>query len=296
MGIRRTDLAVEAEELWRESAGQTTLLPGVEAAQRQEEGIPVTTVRVLNRAGEDALGKPAGVYVTLDLRGMAAWTGEELIRCERVLSTELRYLVDKSAPEGLVLCVGLGNRAITPDAVGPLAHGHTLVTRHLTRQMPELFSGLRPVASVAAEVLGTTGMESFEVVQALCRQLRPACVIAVDALASRSMDRLCSTVQLSDTGIVPGSGVDNHRAALDRNTLGIPVIAVGVPTVVDGATLAADLTGAEEPPELGRDLFVTPRDIDSCVQRLGRLIGRSISLALQPDLSREDLESLLGGE
>ena len=293
MGIRRTDLAVEAEELWRESAGQTTRLSGVEAVQRQPEGIPVTTVWVLNREGEDALGKPVGVYVTLDLRELNTRTGDVFQRCLKVLSTELRYLVDKSAPEGLVLCVGLGNRAITPDSVGPLAHEHTLVTRHLVEQMPDLFSGLRPVASAAAEVLGSTGMESFELVQALCRQLRPACVIAVDALASRSLDRLCTTVQLSDTGIVPGSGVGNHRAALDRDSLGIPVIAVGVPTVVDGATLAADLTGAEEPPALGQDLFVTPRDIDSRCAELGKLIGYGITMALQPEVSPEDLELLL---
>ena len=151
----------------------------------------------------------------------------------------------------------------------------------LVAQMPEHFGQLRPVASLAAEVLGNTGMESGEMVRAVCETLRPACVIAVDALASRSLKRLCRTVQLADTGITPGSGV--------------PVIALGVPTVVEGATLAADLLDAEELPDLGQggDLLVTPKDIDSQVADLSKIIGYGISLALQPSLTLEDLELLL---
>ena len=144
-------------------------------------------------------------------------------------------------------------------------------------------------------MLGNTGMESGEVARAVCEDVRPACVIAVDALASRSLDRLCRTVQLSDTGITPGSGVGNHRVGLNRESLGVPVIAVGVPTVVDGATLAADLTGAEDLPPLGEggSLLVTPKDIDSQVSDLSHIIGYGISLALQPGLTVEDLDLLL---
>ena len=194
-----------------------------------------------------------------------------------------------------MLVAGLGNRAITPDAVGPKVHEHILVTRHLVAQMPEQFGMLRPVASVAAEVLGTTGVESGEVVKAVCEKIHPACVIAVDALASRSLDRLCRTVQLADTGITPGSGVGNHRFGLNRDSLGVPVIAIGVPTVVGGATLAADLLGTEEVPELGdgRDLLVTPKDIDSQVADLSKIIGYGIDLALQPGMELTDLELLL---
>ena len=161
--------------------------------------------------------------------------------------------------------------------------------------LPEHFGSFRPVASLSAGVLGTTGMESGELVQAVCRDLKPACVIAVDALASRSLERLCRTVQLSDTGIAPGSGVGNHRQALDRETLGVPVLAVGVPTVVEASTLAADLLGQEDLPPLGegRELLVTPKDIDSQVDDLAKVIGYGISLALQPGLDVADLDLLL---
>ena len=293
MKIRRTDLAVEARELQREGAGAGEL-PGVEAREGSREGIPVTTVRILDREGERALGKPRGSYVTLTLDGVARREGDVFGRAARAVAGELAALLEGTAPEGLVLVVGLGNRAITPDAVGPLVHRSTLVTRHLVEQLPEQFGAFRPVASLAAEVLGNTGVESGEVARAVCEAIRPACVIAVDALASRSLSRLCRTVQLSDTGITPGSGVGNHRVGLNRESLGVPVIAVGVPTVVDGATLAADLTGAEEPPQLeGGSLLVTPKDIDSQVADLSRILGYGISLALQPGLTVKDLELLL---
>ena len=295
MKIRRTDLAMEAQELWRESAGETTRLSGVEARDREREGIPVTTVRILDREGEQALGKPQGTYVTLTLEGVAGRAEGVFGRAIRAVAGELSQLLEGVDPQGLVLVAGLGNRAITPDAIGPKVHEQIFVTRHLVDQMPEHFGHLRPVASLAAEVLGTTGVESGEVVEAVCRKLRPACVIAVDALASRSLERLCRTVQLADTGITPGSGVGNHRVALDRDSLGVPVLALGVPTVVEGSTLAADLMGADELPDLGagRDLLVTPKDIDSQVADLAKIVGYGISLALQPGMTVEDLELLL---
>lgn len=295
MKQRRTDLAVEAQELWRESAGETTKLPGVEARDGEREGVSVTTVRILDQEGERALGKPRGTYVTLTLEGVANRAEGIFGRAVRAVAGELAPLLEQAAPEGLVLVAGLGNRAITPDAIGPKVHEHILVTRHLVEQMPEHFGHLRPVASLAAEVLGNTGVESGEVVGAVCQKLRPACVIAVDALASRSLERLCRTVQLADTGIAPGSGAGNHRMALDRDSLGVPVLAVGVPTVVEGATLAADLLGADELPDLdpGRSLLVTPKDIDSQVADLSKIVGYGISLALQPGMTVEDLDLLL---
>ena len=295
MKQRRTDLAVEAQELWRESAGETTKLPGVEARDGEREGVPVTTVRILDREGEQALGKPRGTYVTLTLEGVANRAEGIFGRAVRAVAGERAPLLEQAAPEGRVLVAGLGNRAITPDAIGPKVHEHILVTRHLVEQMPEHFGHLRPVASLAAEVLGNTGVESGEVVGAVCQKLRPACVIAVDALASRSLERLCRTVQLADTGIAPGSGAGNHRMALDRDSLGVPVLAVGVPTVVEGATLAADLLGADELPDLdpGRSLLVTPKDIDSQVADLSKIVGYGISLALQPGMTVEDLDLLL---
>ncbi|MCI8437518.1 MAG: GPR endopeptidase [Lawsonibacter sp.] len=295
MRMRRTDLALEARELWQEQTGAVSALPGVEARDSLREGIPVNTVQVLDERGENALGKPRGSYVTLTLEGLARREEGIFPRSVQAVAAELAGLIQDIPQNGLVLVAGLGNRAITPDAVGPKVHQNTLVTRHLVRQMPEHFGSLRPVASVAAEVMGTTGVESGELVRAVCEKLQPACVVAVDALASRSLKRLCKTVQIADTGITPGSGVGNHRMGLTRDTLGVPVIAVGVPTVVDGATLAADLLGTEQLPDLGEGggLLVTPKDIDSQVNDLAKVIGYGISMALQPGLSVEELDLLL---
>ena len=296
MWRQRTDLALEARELWQESAGQTTRLEGVEARQTRREGFAVDTVKVLDQRGEQALGKPVGTYITLTLDGLQRREEDAFGRAARAIGGELRELLGDLPGDAPVLVVGLGNRAITPDAVGPKVHDHTMVTRHLVRQMPEQFGAFRPVASLSTGVLGTTGMESGELIWSVCRQLQPACVVAVDALASRSLHRVCRTVQLADTGIVPGSGVGNHRQALDRTTLGIPVIAVGVPTVVDGATLAMDLLGQEEPPKLAQgveNLMVTPRDIDSQVADLSKVVGFGINLALHPALTVEDVEMFL---
>ena len=283
---RRTDLALE-------SAGEQTQLKGVQARDSQREGYAVTTVRILDQEGAQALGKPAGTYVTLTVDGLARREEDAFGRAVRAVAAELTQLL--AGLEGPVLVACLGNRAVTPDAVGPKVHDHLLITRHLVDQAPEHFGAFRPVASVAAGVLGTTGVESGELVGALTGRLKPVCIIAVDALASRSLDRLCRTIQLADTGIAPGSGVGNHRHALDRESLGVPVIAIGVPTVVDGATLAADLLGTADLPPLGREgeMLVTPKDIDSQVNDLAKVIGYGITLALQPGLTLEDMELLM---
>ena len=297
---RRTDLAVEAHQLFTESAEQETRLQGVKAYDTQREGYKVTTVEILDQRGAQALGKPVGKYVTVELDGLMRREADAFGRAARALAAELGQLLDlkEGAP---ALVVGLGNRAITPDAIGPGAADHTLVTRHLVEQVPEHFGAFRPVAALAAGVLGTTGVESGELAKAVAEKIKPGCVIAVDALASRSMDKVCRTVQLADTGIVPGSGVGNHRAALNRETLGVPVIAVGVPTVVDAATLAADVLaeagkGELDPQTLGGvggDLMVTPRDIDQRVADMAKVIGYGINLALQPGLTVEDVELFL---
>ena len=295
MDGRRTDLALEAKELWQESSRETTALPGVRAREGRREGIPVDVVEILDEEGARALGKPRGRYVTLTLDGAARRAEGSFAQSVRAVAGELSDLL-AGVPEGaLILVAGLGNRAITPDAVGPLVHENVLVTRHLVDQVPQHFGWMRPVASVAAEVLGNTGMESGELVRAVCEKLSPACVIAVDALASRSVRRLCRTVQLSDTGISPGSGVGNRRQALDRDSLGVPVVAIGVPTVVEASTLAADLLGGAPPAQLGAEgnLLVTPKDIDSQVADLARIIGYGISLALQPGLTIQELDLLL---
>jgi len=288
----RTDLALEARELLGERGEFSTDVEGIVHSRWDREGVGVEVVEVRGPGAARALGKPEGRYVTLTLDGALRRDSGAFPRTVRAIAEELGDFL-KEAGEGPVLVAGLGNRFITPDALGPGVHRHILVTRHLVAQMPEQFGFLRPVASLAAEVLGNTGVESGEVVRAVCERIRPACVIAVDALASRSVERLCRTVQIADTGITPGSGVGNHRCALTRESLGVPVIAVGVPTVVDAATLAADLTGSGTRPEQGRTLIVTPRDIDARVADLSRLLGFGISLALQPRMTVAELEMML---
>ena len=297
MLVKRTDLALEARELWQESAERTTRLSGVKATKTKREGYPVTRVDILDQRGERALGKPQGSYLTIDLTTFWQRKSDFFERAVRAVGSQLRELLPE---EGPVLVIGLGNEAMTPDAVGPLAADNVLITRHLIAAMPKHFAGFRPVAVFRTGVLGTTGVESAEAVRGLVAEVQPALVIAVDALASRRVGRVCATVQLSDTGIIPGSGVGNHRAALNRETLGVPVLAVGIPTVVDAATLAADLleeSGVEniDSESLrggGQTLMVTTQDIDRQVRDLSKVIGYGINWALQ-DLEIEEMNALL---
>ena len=280
MFIKRTDLALEARELWQESAERTTRLMGVKATKSKLEGYPVTRVDILDHRGEEALGKPQGSYFTIDLTTFWQRKADFFERAVRAVGTELK--------------------AMTPDAVGPLALDSVLITRHLLSAMPKQFAGFRPVSAFRTGVLGTTGVESAEAVRGLVAEVQPAMVLAIDALASRRCGRVCATVQLSDTGIIPGSGVGNHRAALNRETLGVPVFAIGVPTVVDSATLAADIleeSGVEKVDEERlrgeHDAFmVTTRDIDQQVRDLSKVVGYGINWARQ-DLEIEEMNALL---
>ena len=288
MNAVRTDLALEAHQLHREREGQT--LEGVTCQDTTCQGYETHVMQIITPQAAQTLGKPVGTYVTVEPDGLLRREEAGFVRAVEAVAGQLSPMLPE---KGLALVVGLGNRAITPDLVGPKAVDYTLVTRHLVEQLPQ-FGHLRPVAAVAAGVLGTTGVESGTLVEALVERLHPACVLAVDALASRSVHRLCRTVQLSDTGIVPGSGVGNHRRALNRETLGVPVFSLGVPTVVDGATLLYDLLGDHAPKDVpGRDLFVTPREVDSRVADLSRVLGYAVSRALNPSLSVEELTMLV---
>lgn len=298
MFIKRTDLALEARELWQESAERTSRLSGVKATKTKLEGYPLTRVDILNEKGEAALGKPQGSYLTIDLTTFWQRKADFFERAVRAVGSQLKALLPAQGP---ALVVGLGNPAMTPDAVGPLAADSVLITRHLISAMPKHFSGFRPVAVFRSGVLGTTGVESAEAVRGLVEEVHPAFVIAVDALASRRTGRVCATVQLSDTGIVPGSGVGNHRSALNRETLGVPVYALGVPTVVDAVTLAADLLEEAGEDSLDEErlrgereqFMVTPRDIDQQVRELSKVLGYGINWALQ-DLEIAEMTALLG--
>lgn len=290
----RTDLAMEAEALQQENGA----LPGVRAFREQRGGFFVTEVEITDARGEQALSKPRGRYITLELDALLRREENAFCEAAELLARELRGLLHLEN-NGNYLVVGLGNRDITPDAVGPEAVDCVMVTRHLTQRMPRDFAAFRPVCALCSGVLGTTGMESSDLIRAVVQQLRPNAVIVIDALASREPQRLCRTVQLSDTGIVPGSGVGNARQAINRETLGVPVIAVGVPTVVDAATLTVDLAAragaALERTDFGEAgrMIVTPRDIDKNVRDIAKLIGYGLNLALHDGLTVADVDMFL---
>ena len=269
----RTDLAIEEQELF--SKAKKKRPDGVSLETWEEQGIRLTGVRIEDARGAAALRKPAGMYVTLEMTRDQIRTGADV--CAAVLSGVLGKMLGgvQSA-----LVVGLGNAAITPDAVGPRTAHHVLATRHLLASMPELFGGaFRCVSVVAAGVLGTTGVESAELVQAVVRRIKPDCVIAVDALAAGKPERLCRSIQVSDAGIVPGSGIRNDRAALDRAALGVPVYALGIPTVCDLRSLTDCAAG----------MIVTPGDIDLQVADLARIAALGINRAMHPEIDPRDL-------
>lgn len=278
----RTDLAEESRDLWRRNAGQTAALPGVMAKKELRAGLESDRIEILSAEGERALGKPRGRYLTLRLDVLERREQDAFERSCAALADMLRELLELQAGES-VLVAGLGNEAITPDALGPLAAEHTMVTRHLKERLPEDFAAFRSVSVFRSGVLGTTGLESSALVGAVSELSKPARIVAIDALCAADAEKLCRTVQVSDAGIVPGSGVGNARSALSRETLGVPVIAVGVPTVVDAAVF-----GAGE-----RGLIVTPRDIDRQVRDAARLIGYALNLALHPGLTIGDIDMFL---
>ena len=279
----RTDLASEARELWEQNPSQTTKLEGVEARDEDVSGFHVASVDILDEKGSSTLCKPIGKYFTLSVEKLIRRSSDAFENACTALSSLLRRFAIPETGDILVAC--LGNPNITPDAIGPLAADSVLVTRHLKRSLPDDFKAFRSVTVLRTGVLGTTGIDSAENVQAVCERLRPACVIAVDALASADLGRLCSTVQLTDTGISPGSGVGNDRAALNAESLGIPVLAVGVPTVVDAASLTEDAAA--------KGMFVTPRGIDELVRCTARLVGYGIDLALHPGITVSDIDMLV---
>ncbi len=289
----RTDLAVEAIENTEKAPGSRH----VRQSERELEGFHVTEVEILSKEAAREIGKPKGRYLTFELDALLRREEDAFSRACRALSSLMRELLPKHS--GPVLVAGLGNRMITPDAIGPQAASHVIATRHLVEQAPDIFSSWRPVSALAPGVLGQTGVETGEVVCGVLDKIKPSAVIAIDALAAGRLSRLLRTVQLADTGITPGAGVGNARAALNEKTLGVPVIAVGVPTVVDGATLAHEIMGqlggpsCEALEDLSQPVMITTRDIDRDVADISRMIGYSVNMALHPHLSVEDIDLYL---
>lgn len=297
----RTDLAVELREDFSEDDERIKGVTIKETCYKQKK-VRVSTVCITDASGAEAMGRPIGTYITVEAKGLAE--GEEKLRrfVAETLAEQLLQLLKKA--EGKqddrkeILVVGLGNREATPDALGPIAVDELIVTRHLILQLGEAFREkyhLTSFCAMAAGVLAQTGLESGEVIKSVVKEIKPDAVIAIDALATRSTDRLGTTIQLTDTGIFPGAGIGNNRQALNIETLGIPVIAIGVPTVVDAATIVkermerysekAGLSSEEREylyreaeEENGQVFFVTPKGIDELVHRAGETVAEAVNL------------------
>lgn len=299
----RTDLAVEI----RESIEQEGEIPGVEwqVEDDTKSGARISKVIIKNKAGQRVMQKPAGTYITIETGELTVCEDEQR---EEIANTVAKYLLEiatqqqrrqetKQQQNG-VLVVGLGNRDITPDALGPWVVGQLPATRHLHRAFPELLDEENPgvpLAAIAPGVMGQSGMEAVEVIKGVVSEIKPDVVVVIDALAARSTERLNRTVQMTDSGISPGAGVGNFRGEISKKVLGVPVIAVGVPTVIDAATIVSDrmervlqkngLTESEIeqflqmlPKEEDR-FFVTPKDVDEAVRRIGDVIAQGIDRA-----------------
>ena len=291
--IFRTDLALERREYHKKET-----LDGVLSQSETIDGVKITTIEIINEQGESLIGKPKGRYITLETDKLYK-SSEAFSAVSEVLCRKLRSLLPK---EGTVLVAGLGNEDITPDALGAKTLDLILATRHISSEFAQSLGlgNLRSVAGIVPGVLGKTGIETVEIIGGVVKKISPSCVIVIDALASRNTVRLGTTVQLCDTGVSPGSGVGNRRKGINAETLGVPVIAIGVPTVVDALTMASDIlekTGATldeaDFPE-HRQMMVTPKEIDSLIDKAARLVAMGINLALQESLTAEDIAEIVG--
>lgn len=292
--MARTDLAVELRQ-----GCAVRKEDGFEESVQTVDGFSVVRVHITADAAAKKLNKEKGRYVTVDLSG----TFEDVTRCEKavdLLAREITALLPHNAKT--VLVVGLGNRALTADALGPKTVHGLIVTHHLKGHSPQICQtlGLGDVAALTAGVLGETGMESAVLVAAVAERCKPDAVVLVDALAAREMKRLCATVQLSDTGLSPGSGVGNRREPLTQKTLGCAVLSLGVPTVVDAVTLASDLLNQDGNRNLQKkmsgyekNMIVTPKDVDVLVDKAAKLLSRALNRAFHPHLSAQDMQTLL---
>ena len=276
----RTDLALEAKESF---SGSDVEVHGVvvEEEYDKEQNLRLTRVRIESERGAREMGKPIGTYLTVEAAGMGAPDEDYQREISEKLAEYLKELMGGQKNPS-VLVVGLGNRDVTPDALGPKMVSNLLITRHLIREYGREAMGVGDcceISGLAPGVMAQTGMETSEIIKGVVQEISPDLLIVIDALAARSTRRLCRTIQLTDTGIQPGSGVGNHRAALTKETLGIPVIAIGVPTVVEAAAIIYDAQGNCEqmPPHLN-GMFVTPKNIDELIKQLSFTLSEALNM------------------
>ncbi len=277
----RTDLALEARERFEEDVE----IRGVSVEERYDEkhDIRITKVCIESENGAKAMGKPVGVYITLEAPKLSDPDKDYHREVSETLAIYLQELLGTDQ-ERSVLIVGLGNREVTPDALGPEVVGNLRITRHVVKEYGKAAfekERVHMVSGIVPGVMAQTGMETLEIIRGVVEETRPDVVVAVDALAARSSKRLNRTIQISDAGIHPGSGVGNHRHSLTRETIGVPVIAIGVPTVVDAATIVYDAVRDRNavPPGLNT-MFVTPKDIDETIRHLSFTISEALNIAL----------------
>lgn len=283
----RTDLALEISE----AEGK---INGIESHEESCGNTKITRIDITTAEGERRMNRKIGKYITIELQNFSrndSFGDEET----EIAAREIASLLPKS---GTVLIAGLGNEQITPDALGPKCANLIFSTRHIDDELKKSigFASLRSVARVVPGVLGQNGIETGEIIASIVKQISPAALITVDALASRRLARLGCTVQICNTGITPGSGVGNARKEISERTMGIPVIAIGVPTVVDASTLARDLTGEKPKGEMqgyGDKMMVTSREIDTVIDRASRFVAFAINKALQPDIELSELYALM---
>lgn len=307
----RTDMAVERRDLYKKANNIENDIDGIETEEEKvDEDITISRVNITNENGEQAIGKKKGTYITIDIKNLKIASEPDIQKASTALTKELRNLVSKHAePQDSLLVVGLGNIYVTPDSLGPKVVQDIDITRHIMEYVPDAIDkNARPVSAISPGVLGTTGIETLEILKGIVDNIKPKLIIAIDALASRSIERISSSIQLSDTGITPGAGVGNKRKELSINTLGIPVIAIGIPTVVETAVLVNesldlfigklqdeaksndylnDMKENDNYEEIKEalvpqdyNLIVTPKEIDDLIENMKEVVSRGINKAV----------------
>ncbi len=307
----RTDLALERRDLYKRANNIENEVEGIETEEENvDNDIRITRVKVLNENGENAIGKKIGNYITIDINNLKVAGQEQIQKASEAVTKELKVLLKKHVGEQEpLLVVGLGNLYVTPDALGPKVVQEIDITRHILQYMPEVLDkDTRPVSAISPGVLGTTGIETLEILKGIVDNIKPKLLIIIDALASRSIERISSTVQIADTGIVPGAGVGNTRKELTEETLGIPVVAIGIPTVVNLATITDEcldifitklqdeaksndylnkLKEQDNYEEIQNalipnnyNMIVTPKEIDELIENMKDIVARGINFAV----------------
>lgn len=306
----RTDLALERRDIFKKN-NNLEEIDGIETENKEiDENLKVSIVRITNENGEQAIGKPMGTYVTIDIKKLKLAEEEEIQKSAETLSQQLKEVIDKHIEfKDDILVVGLGNLYVTPDSLGPKVINEIDVTRHIIKYLPQYIDeNSRPVSAISPGVLGTTGIETLEILEGIVQNIKPKLLIVIDALASRSIERISSTIQISDTGIVPGAGVGNTRKEISQKTLGIPVVAIGIPTVVESAVLVNDcldlfidklqqeaksndylnkLKDQDNYEEIKEalnpsdyNMIVTPKEIDELIENMSSIVARGINMSL----------------